>query len=32
MRPSKKPRKTKNKPARGATYGNEADPSGEPPQ
>jgi hypothetical protein len=32
MRPSKKPKKTKNKPAGSATYGNEADASGEPPQ
>jgi len=32
MRPSKKPKKTKNKPASSATYGNEADASGEPPQ
>jgi hypothetical protein len=32
MRPSKKPKKTKNKPASSATYGNEADASGEAPQ
>lgn len=30
IRPSKKPKKTKNKPAGSATYGNEADASGEP--
>jgi hypothetical protein len=30
MRPSKKPKKTKNTPASSATYGNEADASGEP--
>lgn len=32
MRPSKKPKKTKNKPASSATYGNEADAGGEPPE
>jgi hypothetical protein len=32
MRPSKKPKKTKQKPSTTATYGNEADVSEEPPQ
>ena len=32
MRPSKKPKKTKQKPSTGATYGNEANSSDDPPQ
>jgi hypothetical protein len=32
MRPSKKPKKTKQKPSTSATYGNEADASEDPPQ
>jgi hypothetical protein len=32
MRPPKKPKKTKQAPASAATYGNEADAGGEPPQ